>query len=296
MTEKIQGSTSKRKHYIDYSQVSSAKRHKREKLMHDMKGILISCNNGNGGKATREAYDLCNEFSNCETTLDEVDSNDLSGELERELKDLKSSQSLRPFKSIDSGAKNIIFIRFENIESSPRLLVERIFDDFLESKITRTRFIEKFIPISLICRADIFDIKKAIPRLLKEESQLLTDNSNKYSIYYRCRNNNEICRMSVIEMVNLAILEEKFKLLPTRSNPTIGIIIEVIASKCCLGLVRHYERYTKYNINEMCQKFSRDAEKFPKPVQTPQVELLGRSDETSAKLNLIPCISSETVS
>ena len=251
----------KRKHYVDYSHESS-KKMKRDKISCGMKGILLSCNNGNGGKAVREAYDLCNEFYNQDTevqSIPETNSNDLSDQLKLELEELKSSNKVKEFQSIDSGAKNIIFIKF-NIEISPRMITEQIFNSFIETKTTRTRFILKFIPISHICQADILDIKKTIPKVLKENSNLFTGKRTKYTVHYKCRNNPVICRTSVLDMINLAVSGEKANLFPSYSDSEFGIIVEIIASKCCIGFVRFYNEYSKYNINELSQKHSVEVE------------------------------------
>ena len=251
----------KRKHFVDYSHDSS-KKMKRDKIACGMKGILISCNNGNEGKAVREAYDLCNEFYKQESeerSIPETNSNDLSEQLKLELEELKSSEKVKEFHSIDSGAKNLIFIQF-NIELSPRVIAERIFDSFIETKTTRTRFILKFIPISYICQADILDIKKTIPKVLKENSNLFTGKPAKYTVQYKCRNNPVICRTSVLDMINLAVSDEKVKLFPSYSDSEFGIIVEIIASKCCIGLVRFYDEYSKYNINQLNQKHSVEVE------------------------------------
>ena len=251
----------KRKHYVDYSHDSS-KKMKRDRISSGMKGILISCNNGNEGKAVREAYDLCNEFYKQETevqSIPETNSNDLSQQLKLELEELKSSDKVKEFQSIDSGAKNLIFIQF-NIELSPRILTERIFDSFIEMKTTGTRFMLKFIPISHICQADILEIKKTIPKVLKENSDLFTGKRTKYTVHYKCRNNPVICRASVLDMINLAVSGEKVNLFPTYSDSEFGIIVEIIASKCCIGLVRFYNRYSKYNINELSQKHSAEVD------------------------------------
>ena len=242
----------KRKRYVDYTH--NPKRRRLDKMSTEMRGVLISCNNGSERRAVREAYDLCNEFYKEESAIEDTpQSNDLSLQLKTELDSLKSDGDIKQFQSVDSGAKNLVFIKF-SIDLSPRVLTERIFNSFLESKITQTRFILKFIPISHICHADIVDIKKTISRVLKANSELFNGRPTKYTIGYKCRYNDVICRTSVLEMINLAVSEEKLNLIPSYSNPELVIIVQVITSKCCLGIVRNYERYAKYNINELSQK------------------------------------------
>ncbi|KAI6651722.1 hypothetical protein LOD99_4970 [Oopsacas minuta] len=241
----------KRKYY-DNQVTAFSKRRKQEKVTTDMRGILISCNSGNEAKAVREAYDLCNEYYKEDTDVQtqlESNSNDLSEQLKLELDDLKS-EKIKEFQSVDSGAKHFVFIQC-NIDISPRIFVERIFRSFIENKISRTRFIMRFIPISHICRADIIDIKKTIPHLLNGNSELFHDKPTKYKIFYQCRNNAIICRSSAIELIILAVEEQKMNLYPDYSNPEFVIIVEVIASKCFIGLVRYHKEFSKYNLNEL---------------------------------------------
>ena len=246
----------KRKRYVDYTQSNSKKR-RLDKISTEMRGVLISCSNGSERKAVREAYDLCNEFYKEDSTIEDTSrSNDLSEQLKTELEGLKSGQDIKQFKSVDSGAKNLVFIQF-SIDLSPRVLTERIFDSFLENQITRTRFILKFLPISHICHADIINIKKTIPHVLKANSELLNGKPTKYSISYKCRHNDEISRTSVLEMIKIAVSEERLNLIPSYSSPELVIVVQVITSKCCIGIVRNYEQYAKYNINEVSQKNSK---------------------------------------
>ena len=247
----------KRKQYIDHTQGNGSKKRRLDKISTEMRGVLISCNNGSERRAVREAYDLCNEFYKEQSTVEETPrSSDLSEQLRTELAGLKSGGDIKQFQSVNSGAKNLVFIQF-SIDLPPRILTERIFDSFLENRTTSTRYILKFFPISDVCHADLINIKKTIPRVLKANSELFTGKPTKYSICYKCRYNDVMCRTSVLEMIDIAVSGEKLNLIPSYSSPELVIVVQVIASKCCIGIVRNYEQYAKYNISELSQKLSK---------------------------------------
>nr|XP_012153190.1 PREDICTED: THUMP domain-containing protein 1-like [Megachile rotundata] len=179
----------KRKRNYYYN--NNKKKHKQFNLEPGMRGFLCTCNYREKD-CVRDAYKLLNEFAdeiygsntkkdfnddNTEQSMikkhetdqsDEED--DISTALNKEINELKTEYAKpvdsRRFQVVDTGVKNVIFIRSSIIH--PLELVTKIITELDRTKQQRTRFLLRLLPIEVVCKAYMNDIKLKADTMLEK--------------------------------------------------------------------------------------------------------------------------------
>ncbi|XP_060068653.1 THUMP domain-containing protein 1-like [Ylistrum balloti] len=255
-----------------YLKCSQQNKRKINRLEIGIRGFLLTCNS-HEKDATREAYNLLNEYADQiygpeevpkdETKADdggpEVSSEedeeeeDIEAALQKEVKAIKTtiSSSQRRFQSVQTKAHNCLFIKTSLAD--PCQLAHTIFTDLAKNHIQKTRYALRFLPIAGTCRAYQKDLKELAEKLLVEEFQTPFGVGLKYSVIYKSRNNNnnDLARTSVQMIIGQVIKT----LNPLHSvnfdNPDVVVVVEVIGNICCLGTARDFMKFRKYNLVEV---------------------------------------------
>lgn len=228
-----------------------------------MQGILITCNM-NERKCTAEAFNLLNEYADKlygpenfqeeggsdEEQGEEDDDDDVEAALKKEVCQLKASsprKHQRRFQSLDSGANNVIFIKTHSIE--PDKLVHDILSDLHSTKKKKSRVILRMLPVSGTCKAFEEDMNRYLSVFL--EPWFKSPNQGTFQIAFKARNSTHNKRDDVIKNVAglVSTLNPANKV--DLTNPELTIIVEVIKAVCCVSVVRHYNLYRKYNVQEV---------------------------------------------
>ncbi|XP_077173185.1 THUMP domain-containing protein 1 [Paroedura picta] len=251
-----------------------------------MRGILITCNM-NERKCVAEAYSLLGEYGEQlygpEQFLEQDDSRALGSEEEAEEEDdaeaavkkevdqirASTEQKLRRFQSVESGANNVVFIRTLGVE--PEKLVHHILKDMHTTKKKKTRVILRMLPVSGTCKAFLEDMKHYTESFF--EPWFKAPQKGTFQIVYKARNNSHLSREEVIKelagVVGHLNPENKVDL----SNPEFTIVVEIIKSICCLGVVKDYVLFRKYNLQEVVKGSQKDEPPgAPKALQEVQSE------------------------
>lgn len=207
--------------------------------------------------SVREIYKLLNDYYKPvvidddkkaeENKHDDEDILDqLSGAIEKTKEETK--EKTYKFKSLDSGSKGLGFIRAD-IDDFHELIVT-IIADLATTKVKRTRFTNRIIPIEKVCSAKIDDIMNAAGEIF--DKHFLKEPCT-YAINFNHRCNNDFQRDEVIkqlaELINLKNIKNKVDL----RNPQKTVIVEIVKGLCLLSVVPDYVKYKKYNLNEIAK-------------------------------------------
>ncbi|ENN77094.1 THUMP domain-containing protein 1 homolog [Dendroctonus ponderosae] len=217
---------------------------KRRGVEEKLKGFLCSCNIRERD-CVRESYNLLNKYADLLWPPQAAASDaNVEESLETELKSLRSEKR---FQVVDSGAKNLIFIKTTLEE--PVTLAEHILQQIYESKSQETRFLIRLVPIETTCKAYIKDIEQAFQPLCERHFSL---ESKTFAVMFNHRNNNSVTRDEVIKTVADIVakhgesrqLDHKVDL----KNAELAIVLEVIRGFVFIGVVPNYFKYKKYNL------------------------------------------------
>lgn len=218
-----------------------------------------------------EIYNLLNRFAeqllgpefHDEAKDQPVDLNDLDAALENEKSKLKeSAKKIRRFQIVKSGTKHSLFVRTTIPLTSINPLIESIFNTSVQSKEQHSRYIERLLPISFICKAYDDDLRKTIvkPEFLE---QLLNIGNNEtsnesntiwFDVHAKKSNNNQIKCSHLEEILINDLISRKAEDCQGKlfkrdyKKPYLHVFLHVIKNLLLISIVRHYEQFKKYNL------------------------------------------------
>ena len=192
----------------------------------------------------------------------ESESEDIELALSKEVKELqqsvKSNQEKYRFNAVKTGCNNLIFIKSKDIQ--PSLFIQKISQDLFQAKkaLFVTPTVLKIHPADVSCKAHLQDMKceleNYLPNAFDKLLQLYPDCNDltkEFTIIYRHRNNDNVSRNDVYEVVTTVISDIgclwKYN---CRSN-TFFLIIEVLKAVCLIGVSIKYTKHKKLNIKEL---------------------------------------------
>lgn len=253
------------------------KKRKQFVLEPGMTGFLCTCNFHERGCVT-DAYRLLNLFADEKFTSDvkkesetssaantlvekEADKSlkdsdqdeDISTALEKEINELRTEQEMplssRRFQVVDTGVKNMVFIA--SSLPNPLELVTKIVSKLDTTKEQCTRYLLRLLPIEVICKAYMDNIKTKANELFEK---YFAQEPKTFSIVFNRRSNNSIKRDEIIEDLAEIILKKNPGNKADLKNPDIAVIVEVIRGICLLSIAPNYYRFKKYNLLEICNR------------------------------------------
>lgn len=240
------------KHKNKKSYYQKRKSKTRQHLQPGLQGFLCSCNNREKD-CIKEAYNILNKYTDTqdaackkEEALSSKDK-DIEDELDKELNDLKNENLLsktKTFQTVESGAKNIIFIKTTLADTVN--IAYNIVKEIHDSKLQQTRFLIRLIPIEATCKAYINDIKIALEPLI---NKYFLETPKVFSIVYNHRNNNCLNKEEVIDAVANIIMSKRKDHSVNLKSAELSVIIEVIKGIALLSIVPDYLQYKKYNLH-----------------------------------------------
>lgn len=188
---------------------------------------------------------------------DETDIGDL---LKREVDSMKknSQKSLRHkrFQVVETGASNCIFVK-TNLPS-PEELTTAIIKDLASTRLQKTRYVLRLLPIMATCKANLPDIMECAGKLF---DKYFIKEPSSFAIIFNKRFNSSVCRELVIKELAEMVVLKNGRNKADLKNPGLCIIVEIIKGICLLTIVDNYYTYKKYNLNELCKdESSNDSE------------------------------------
>jgi len=229
-------------------------------------GFFVTYSSSKESFVRNEIYNLLNrfadqlfgpEFSN-EQDIQTTDLNDLDSALENEKIQLKNSnKKIRRFQIVKSGTKHSFFVTTTLPIISLNKLIELIFNTTIETKEQHSRYIERLLPISFICKAYEDDLRKLIIKNEFLEQIFLFNNDNDtiwFDVQAKKSNNTQLKSSHLEDIIINDLLSRKTEDLNGKifkrdyKKPYIHILIHVIKNVILISIVRNYDLYKKYNL------------------------------------------------
>ncbi|CAF3010480.1 unnamed protein product [Rotaria socialis] len=216
-----------------------------------------------------EVYNLLNRFADQlfgaefsdEKEVETADLDDLDSALENEKDKLKSSnKKVRRFQIVKSGAKHSFFVITTLPILSINKLTESIFDTTIQAKEQHSRYIERLLPISFICKAYDDDLRQLIikRKFIDQLLSLDTENSTVWFDVQAKKSNNTLLKSSQLEEIIIGdLLSRKPEDLNGKvfkrdyKKPQIHILLHVIRNVILISIVRNFDLYKKYNLSSI---------------------------------------------
>ncbi|CAH1736764.1 unnamed protein product [Aphis gossypii] len=226
----------------------------RNKLQPDMKGFLCTCNYGEKD-CQKEAINLLREYSEeNEKPSEDISSNveestDIMDSLDTELESLSKKDNVdwNKFSPSVTGVGNCLFI--STTVEDPCDLMYKILEDLEKTKVQKTKFLLRMLPISVTCKANLVSISSACTNLLPK---YFSTEPTTFAIMFNHRYNNSVKRDEVIKELANQVVSFGQHTVDLSGGAKMTIIVEVVKSVCCLSVVRDYGRFCKFNLLSVC--------------------------------------------
>lgn len=173
---------------------------------------------------------------------------------------------------------------------NPVELGSHIVSDIAGTKTSISRFLLRFIPVEIICKATIEDMKTAAGKLF--DVHFLNCPPKTFSIIINKRYNNSIHRDAIIEELAGLVAFKNMKHKVDLKNAECSVIVEILKGICCLSVLPNYLKWKKYNISELIlgnstaakpDKQENDTEAVPAAVGSKDESLEVKKDESDAQ-------------
>lgn len=170
--------------------------------------------------------------------------------MKKEVYEIKESKhELRRFQNANTKAKNLIFIR--TTLPDPSQLAHSILSDLSQTKVQKSRYAIRLLPIAGTCRAEEDEVKRLGKELFTPIFQTPFGEGYNFSIIVKIRNNNGLGRDSVIPALASIIKDLNPLHRVNHDKPDFVVLVEVAQSVCCLGIVKDFFKFKKYNLQEV---------------------------------------------
>lgn len=181
-------------------------------------------------------------------------------DLEDELKSLREKNHKNSvFLSTTLEVPCIGFIQIKSGISHPSLFIDDFYEYFTQSK-TISRNVNRLLPVDKICYANIKDIEGSLQQLVENymkkivnEAKTCNETMLTFSVVYRQRHNGNLKREEIVSSAASIIAKSYPELSVDLKAADIVVIIEVIASVCCLAITKNFFRYSKFNLMQIRQ-------------------------------------------
>lgn len=230
--------------------------------------LMITCARSHESRCTSEAYQLLDGLFEMDDYIPSLIQGGGQGggrlsseeQMLEEIKFIKNG-SKRPFSIIKGNLGDrscMIFLQVTFPNSSPYKDIVQLVTDGLFSPLTtaKSRFSQRVIPISLICRANITDIREGFKTILNNEN-LEKNNKDQsikkaktYSIMMESRLSNQVQKNVMIEVLADLISSFNPMIKVDLSSPDITFMVQVWKGLAGLSILPSYLLLKKYNLQE----------------------------------------------
>ncbi|KJA14525.1 hypothetical protein HYPSUDRAFT_150271, partial [Hypholoma sublateritium FD-334 SS-4] len=228
-------------------------------------GVWVSCVKGKEKQAVGEVYELFESIALDIWPVDSVEGKDTDGEDEdtglsleeqvaKELSDMKRPRRGNPQQpNCQTNTPCVIFISCK-APVDPVELVVKYIKSVEGTGVSRTRYIQRLVPVSGTCVANPSEIQPLCDKIFKDFFEKHPDTKFTYKIELRVRNHNTIPRPMLIQTIAQSVPDGHTVDL---SNPKIFILVEVFKSICGISIVEDYYRLQKFNVAEIVSRKNR---------------------------------------
>lgn len=179
--------------------------------------------------------------------------------LKSEIESIKEDDKIenKKFKIVDLDMKACIFVLMSKDAASkadPSEMVVRYLSEVKETSRTRSRFIERILPVQDVCFASSEEIKAhakpIIDRFLPNievDGETKEDRVKKstFSVVFGSRYNNSVPRMEAIDAIAQQVSADFHKV--DLGDPRVAFTCDLIKGCCVLGVAKEWKKFDKYN-------------------------------------------------
>ena len=254
-------------------------------------GIYATCNRGKEQQCRKELINLFSDKAEEYFNLDELneesdaekDDKDLSIEekIQKELNDMQDSKGTKKeiLKPIDLGCECLVFIKTRR-PIEPATFVERICEEFSESKSKTTRYTQKLSPITFSVTPTMEEVKKLAERVLGPHFHNKNDQKPyKFAIQVSKRNFNTLQKPEIIKAVAESVGRDHGHSVDLKNYDKL-IMVECYKSNIGMSVVNNYDRLERFNLQQIFEK-SVDSESKDRN----QKSEIGQVSDNSVSLN-----------
>lgn len=239
-------------------------------------GVFMSCARGKERKAAMELVDLLDEHSAAlypnaaDVDADDMDAlrngpapatlapsatsrlptDDIEAQIRGELATLQSrpQRTTSQFAALDTDTECLCFVQCAPPLDAWRI-VRRALEEVERTGASRSRFVQRLIPVRVLCRAETEAIRAATARALAPAFP--AKHARTYRIEPRIRANSSLSRDVLIPLVASCVPPGATVDL---KQPEVTIVVEVLRNICGIGAVEDYERFGKLNVQTLADR------------------------------------------
>lgn len=115
----------------------------------------------------------------------------------------------------------------------------------------KTRFILRFTPVVITCKANESDIRKALDDVLLQYASHAKNKERMYKVDCKIRHNDTITASHMIKYTRDSVESLSLDWFASILEPQVMISFNVLRNVCCIGLLDKYEQYKKYNLSNV---------------------------------------------
>ncbi|KAI8062624.1 hypothetical protein BC940DRAFT_308334 [Gongronella butleri] len=225
-----------------------------------MRGVLVMATRGREARALREAIDLFIHYADQlyphikpqqaepADEKDEKDDDDLEASIAKELAEIKETKHEdKRFVNISTGTDCLLFIK-THPDIVPTDFVHAILSDIEKTKVQRTRYISRIVPVERTCAVHIDEIINVAKQILKPHFHEENVDPKTFCVVYKSRNCDKADRHAITEQLAAAVGRPHIVEL---KKPEFVIVIEILQSICMMSVVKDFYALRKYNVESI---------------------------------------------
>jgi tRNA acetyltransferase TAN1 len=209
-----------------------------------LRGYLITCFKNREAVTTKEAYSFFEKFEN------EADKSDSDEQIQN--LSVEDALKLEVSKIKDRKRKTFLALKINQVPcmvfiSSLHILPpSKILEELQALEVSQTKYIQRIIPLDVICFANIKDIQVSIKGLLDEYFGEKEEKPT-YSIIIEQRMNSSIVKSVLIQMIGEFVGSRGMVDL---KRPKLVIMVQVVKNITGISIIRNYYERNKLNFNK----------------------------------------------
>ncbi|KAL1129395.1 hypothetical protein AAG570_013922 [Ranatra chinensis] len=174
----------------------------------------------------------------------------VAADLAREISDLKAAiaDGSSRFLAVEAGVNGCVFIK--TTLENPVELTYAIMKDIAKTGTKKSKYLLRMMPVEVVCKAYIEDVKKAAEKLFAEH---FSGEPITFAINFTKRCNNNLMREEVIEALAQLVKDRNPDHKADLKSAHSTVLVEVLKNFCCLAVVPQYFQMRKYNLIQLAQ-------------------------------------------
>ncbi|XP_054288993.1 THUMP domain-containing protein 1 homolog [Macrosteles quadrilineatus] len=246
-------------------------------LQPGIKGFMCTCNAKFREKeCVKESINILNEYADKIFGADDIQrpsstnedteggaggdvasGGDIEDDLKKEISNLRASQwTPGRFTVVDTGVQAIIFIK--TTLEDPVKLAHTILSEAAATKTQKGRFLLRLVPVEVVCRANMEDMKTAADSLFDKHFKC---DPTTFAIVVNKRYNDSLLRDEVIQALALLVTDKNREHKANLKEPNRTVLVEIFKGMCLMSVLEDYKTLRHYNIAELTKPDEGETEK-----------------------------------